>query len=149
VVADELIADLVADAVAYAEKYEEKREWWQESLDAADEFHDARYWMMEARGGQRAYSEAIAALQPENHNVLVDSYRNDDDTVDVRAFMAWLSDAASSAHDRSRDGMNRNPQADEAESAYTSILSLLRDDYGVGWPRLDDVGGNPLECDLP
>jgi hypothetical protein len=147
--ADELLTRLVVDSANYGEQYEEKRQWWSESLDHCDEWHEARYWMQEARGGQRAYSEAIAALQPEAHALLVDCYRNNDGTVDVRGYMAWLSKRATEAHERSGSVPGRNPQADEAESAYTSILSTIRDGYGVGWPRLDDVGGNPLECDLP
>lgn len=61
---------------------------------------------------------------------------------------AWLSGLADDAHDRTC-GSRRNPVADEAETAFTAILSMLRDNYGVGWPRLDGVGGNPLEVDLP
>lgn len=147
--ANELLADLVEEAASYAEEYEEKRRWWMESLDHCDEWHEARYWMREARGGQRAYSEAIAALQPESHALVVDCHRNEDGTVDVREYMAWLSKCATEAHERSGSVPGQNPQADEAESAYTRILSTIRDDYGVGWPRLDDLGGNPLECDLP
>jgi hypothetical protein len=146
--ADELLENLVTEAVEYAEDYEEKRRWWTESLETAQECHEARRWMQQARGGQRAYSETIAALHPENHCPLVDSYRNDDGSVDVRGLLRWLSNCAESAHER-RGTLNRNPQAGEAEHAYTRIISTLREEYGIGWPRLDDVGGNPLECDLP
>jgi hypothetical protein len=146
--ADDLLAELAADAAAYGGDYKEKRQWWADSLETPEPFYAAEQWMLQASGGRRAYSEAIAALQPEAHSVPVDCYRNDDGTVDVRGYMRWLSECADAAHDRG--GVpGTNPQANEAETAYSRILSTLRDDYGVGWPRLDDLGGNPLECDLP
>lgn len=145
--ANELLEDLAKRAAEYGENYEENRQWWRES-PAYDEWHEARYWMQEARGGQRAYSEAIAAIQP-GETWRAGRFRNDDGTVDVRAFMAWLSDAASEAHERSHGDYTETRQADERETALVAVLSLLRDDYGVGWPRLDDIGGNPVEADLP
>lgn len=140
--ADELLADLAEGAASYGEDYEEKRSWWRES-PTYDPFTEARYWMLEARGGQRAYSMTIPTIQPGGR------FRNGDGTVDVRGLMRWLSNRADSAHDDSHGPYTETRQADEAETAFASILSLLRDDYGVGWPRLDDVGGTPRECDLP
>lgn len=141
--ADELLAELADDAAAYGEKYEEKRRWWTESLDTPTEFRDARYWMLEARGGQRAYSEAIAELQPGGR------YRNADGTVDVRGYLRWLSQLASDAHERSHGSYTKTRQPDEAETAYVSVISTIRNEFGVGWPRLDDVGGNPIPEDQP
>jgi len=146
--ADELLADLAADAAAHGRDYQEKRGWWDDSLGTHSEFHEARIWMLEARGAQRAYAKTIASLQPEHHSLTVDTYRTDDGAVDVRGLMRWLSEQADAAHERA-GAVGERPQADAAETAYARILSTLRDDYGVGWPRLDDLGGNPLECDLP
>jgi hypothetical protein len=145
--ADELLADLAERAAEYGHEYEEKRELWQESLDTSDLWQQANYWMQEARGGQRAYSEAIAALQPEHHSVLVTTYRTDDGTVDVRGYMRWLSNLAEDAYERAGSSVS-NPAANESETAYCKILSLLREEYGVGHPRFDDLGG-VLEGDLP
>ena len=146
--AADLLADLAADAAAHGRDYEEKRGWWDDSLGTHSPFHEARIWMLNARGAQRAYSKAIASLQPEQHTLSVETYRNADGTVDVRGLMRWLRTEADAAHDRA-GVVGENPQADAAETAYAQILSTLRDDYEVGWPRLDDVGGNPLECDQP
>lgn len=146
--AADLLADLATDAAAHGRDYEEKRGWWDDSLGTHSEFYNARIWMLEARGAQRAYAKAIASLQPEQHSLGVDTYRTADGTVDVGGLMRWLRREAEAAHDRA-GAVGENPQADAAETAYAQILSTLRDDYGVGWPRLDDLGGNPLECDLP
>lgn len=141
--ADELLADLAERAAEYGLDYEEKNRWWRESLESGvGEFVEARYWKLEARGGQRAYSEAIAAIQPGGR------FR-DGAHVDVRGFMSWLIRMADDYHGRSHGGYTSTRQPDEAETACSRMLSLLRDDYGVGWPRLDDVGGTPLEEDLP
>jgi len=147
--ADELLAELVEQAQQYAEDYEEKRQWWYESLDGLDEWLEARHWMEEARGGLEATGEAIAALQPESHSIHVQNCRDEDGTVDVREFLSWLSDESSAAHNRSYGPYTETRHADEAESAYVSVISTVRDDYGVGRPRLDDLGGTPLECDMP
>lgn len=141
--ADELLADLADDAADYGEDYEEKRSWWHDSFRATEEFHEARYWMLEAVGGRRAYRDALTRIQPGGR------FRNGDGKIDVRGYMRWLSNKADHAHEDSRGPYTETRQASEAESAYVSILSTLRDDYGVGWPRLDDIGGNPIEVDLP
>jgi len=140
--ADELLVDLAERAAEYGHDYEEKRQWWRESLDTVDEWHDARYWMLEARGGQRAYRDVLATLQPGGR------FRTDDGTVDVRAFMRWVSQRADAAHDDRHGTHGETRQADEAESAFARVLAVLRDDYGVGWPRIDDLGG-VVEADLP
>jgi len=147
--ADELLADLVEQAQDYAEDHTEKREWWHDSFDSATEWTEARYWMLEALGGLEATDQAIAALQPGAHTIHAPNCRNDDGTVDVRAFLRWLGDESDAAHERSYGDYTETRQADEAETAYCRIMSTVRDDYRVGWPRLDDVGGNPLEADLP
>jgi|GEM_PF-4782486 len=147
--ADELLADLVEQAQDYAEDHSEKREWWHDSFDTTAEWTEARYWMQEALGGRKATSEAIAALQPEAHTIHAPNCRNDDGTVDVRAFLRWLSEEADAEHERSYGDYTETRQADEAETAYCRIMSTVRNDYGVGWPRLDDVGGTPLEADMP
>lgn len=142
IAADELLSDLATKAAEYGEEYEEKRQWWTGSFDDRREWLDAKYWMLEARGGQRAYSEALAKLQPGGR------CRNDDGTVDVRNFMRYLSRAADDCHDRSSGGYQNTRQADEGETANAKMLSLLRDEYGVGWPRFDDLGG-VLDEDMP
>lgn len=147
IAADELLSDLAALAAEYGEQYEEYRRWWQGSLDHHTEFTDARYWMLEQAGGQEALSKTIATLQPESNPRV--NFRNDDGSVDVRGLMRWLSERGDRAHERSYGDYTKTRQADEAETAYASVLSQLRDDYGVGWPRLSDVSGTPLEEDLP
>jgi hypothetical protein len=140
--ADELLADLAKRAADYAHDHDEKRRWWRESFDMVSEFHDARYWMLEALGGRRAYQYAMVELQPGGR------YRNDDGTVDVRGFMSWLSDLSEEAHEAARGDYTTTREADEAETAYVKMQSVLRDDYDVGWPRFDEVGG-VRERDLP
>lgn len=143
IAAADVLNAFAADAADYAHDHDEKRRRWRESFDMASEFHDARYWMLEALGGRRAYHDAMIELQSGGR------FRNEDGTVKLRGFMAWLSDRAESAHERSHGDYTETRQADEAETAYTEMLSTLRDEFGVGWPRLDDLGGNPLECDMP
>lgn len=145
--ADELIADLVEMSQDYAEKHDKHRRQYRESLDTFNPWHDARYWTLEALGGLRATSEAIASLQPEAHSPLITTYRNDDGTVDVRALMQWLDQQSTETNERRNGPYSKTRQASEAHSAIASVISLLRDDYGVGWPRFDDLGGE-LECDL-
>lgn len=140
--ADKLLRRFAAHAADYAYDHDEKRQWYQESLDMLTAHHDARLWMLEALGGRRAFREAMVTLQPGGR------FRNDDDTVAVRSFMAWLSERAEVAHKRSYGPYAETRQADEAETAYTRMLSILRDDFGVGWPRMDEVGG-VKEGDLP
>ena len=146
--ASDLLVDLADGAAKYGQKHEEYREMWMESLDTFEEFYDARYWMLEAVGGRRAYSNAIAVLQP-GETWRAGRYLNDDGTVDVRGYMKWLSQQSSEAHEASHGPFTETRQADEAASAFARILSTLRDDYGIGWPRLDDLGGNPLPVDMP
>jgi len=141
--ADELLARLADDAASYGADYEEKRQWWRESLTYSDEWTEARYWMFEARGGQRALSETLAKLQPGGE------FRNDDGTVAVRGLLRWLSRRADSAHDRSHGPYTETRHADEAETAFASAISTVRNEWPVGWPRLDDIGGNPIQEDLP
>ena len=143
ITADELLTELADLAREYAADHDEKRQWWRESFDMVSEFTEARYWMLEALGGRRAVADAMVQIQRGGES------RNTDGTVNVRAFMRYCSDQADRAHERSYGDYTETRQADEAETAYCRILSLIRDDYGVGWPRLDDLGGNPLKCDLP
>lgn len=147
--ADELLADLAVQAAAYAEQVEKYGRWWRESLEYGSEHTEARVWLLESKAGLRAYSEVLATLQPESARRK--RFRNEDGTVDVRGLMKWVSQLADEAHERRHEHTKheRSVQASEAESAYTRILSTLRDEYGIGWPRLDDLGGNPLEEDLP
>ena len=141
--ADELLADFAEDAAQYGEKFEYAREKWQESLNYAEPFHDARFWMLEAIGGRRAYSKTIAKLQPGGR------FRNDDDTVNVRGLLRWLSNRSEETNEARHGDYAKTRGSSEAHSAYSSIISTVRSDYGVGWPRLDDLGGTALECDLP
>lgn len=147
--ADELLADLADRAAEYAEDYAEKDRWWRESLDYATEHTEARYWALEALGGRTAYARVIATLQPENNLPALHCFLEKDGTVAVRDLMSWLSNRQQAAHDDAHGPYTETRQASEAASAYAKILSLIRDDYGVGWPRLDDVSGTPLESDLP
>jgi hypothetical protein len=141
--ADELLSDIANMAAGYGTEYEENRR----SAEELAPFPEARRWMLEARGGQRALSDVVAALQPENHGVGLPTFRRQDDTVDVRELMKWLSRESDATNDR-RNTSRYNHQASEAHSAYCKVTSLLRDDYGVGWPRIDELGG-VMECDLP
>jgi len=97
---------------------------------------------VEERKAVRAYATALAMLQPEHYGATVPrgEFVADDGTVNVREFMREISELGDAAYERG---------AREAESAYASVTSLLRNDYGIGWPRLDDLGGNPIEEDLP
>lgn len=146
--ADELLETLAEDAAHYGEDYEEKRRWWFDSFEAVADFPEARIWMLEARAAQEAYSEVLAALQPESRSYKC--FREEDGSVDVRGLMSWVSEKGDQAHERrnQRSKHALSAQASKAESAYSSILSTLRDDFGVGWPRLD-VGGNPIPEDQP
>jgi hypothetical protein len=147
--ADELLADLVEMAQDAAETRDFHREVWREELERGYDIDHA--WERNVRaqtGFLTALGRAIAALQPENHDMWVSCFRNSDGTVDVRGYLRWLSAEA----DRSNEVVNEcgdAPRANKMESGFCRVMSLVRDDYGVGWPRLDDLGGNPLECDLP
>lgn len=143
IAAADVLNAFAADAADYAHDHDEKRQLWRDSCDMPSEFHEARYWMLEALGGRRAYHNAMIELQPGG------KFRNEDETVALREFMAWISERAEAAHQRAYGGYTETRQADEAETAYTQMLSTLRDEFGVGWPRLDDTGGNPLDCDMP
>ncbi len=146
--ADELLADLVAMAQDAAENRDEKREWYRDELERGFDIHPQYdYWVREQTGLLTALGRAIAALQPEQHDVLVDGVREDDGTVDVRAYMRWLSNEADSAHEVVEERRDA-PRASNMETGYSRVISLLRDDYGVGWPRIDDLGG-VVEADLP
>lgn len=140
--ADELLADYAERAAHYGEKYTYARERWEESPDY-DPFWDAKYWMLEAAGGRRAFAATMVKLQPGGR------FRNEDGTVDVRGIMRWLSARADECQQDSRGDFTETRQADEARSAFTKMLSILRNDYGVGWPRLDDLSGTPIGEDLP
>jgi hypothetical protein len=146
---DDVLADLVEMAQDAAERRDEYRQWHRRELERGYDINPQyEYWVREQTGLLTALGRAIAALQPEQHHVLVDGCRQADGTVAVRDYMRWLSDAADGAHqvvNEKRDA----PRASKMETGYSRVLSVLRDDYGIGWPRLDDVGGNPLECDLP
>ncbi|MGQ3723495.1 hypothetical protein [Natrialba aegyptia] len=146
--ADELLADLAMIAAEYAADYAEKDRWWRDSLETFEEHTEARYWSLEAMGGRIAVAEAMRKLHAETKYGSTGRFHNADGTVAVREFMAWLSQRADDAHERSHGPYTETRQADEAETAYAKIISLLRDEYDVGWPRFDDLGG-VLECDLP
>jgi hypothetical protein len=106
-----------------------------------DDWCGYRQWMQEHRRKMRAYATAIAMLQPGRYNVLVPRGAFvGDETVNLREYMREISRLGDEAHDRGDR---------EAESAYAKVNSLLRNEYDVGWPRLDELGGNPLEEDLP
>lgn len=137
VAADELLADLAEKAASSAREHAYHAQSWRE-----DDWWQYREWMQNDRKKMRAYATTIAMLQPESHGATVPlgEFVADDGTVNVREFMREVSRLGDQAHDRG---------SREAESAYARITSLLRNEYGVGWPRLDDLGGNPLEEDLP
>lgn len=139
---DELLADLAEVSAGYGEEVVENRQSWRRSWDWATEFTDAKYWMLEAIGGRRAYADIIAEIQPGGR------FRNDDGTVDVRALMTALDHKSTTTNEDRNGPYTETRQASEAHTAYSRIISTLRDDYGVGWPRFDDLGG-VLECDMP
>lgn len=146
--ADDLLESLAALAADYASDHAEKDCWWRESLDMATEHTEARYWALEALGGRHAVAATMVELQGQTKHGRAGRYRNADGTVDVRGFMASVSRLGDEAHERAQGPYAETRQADEAETAYSKVLSLLRDEYGVGWPRMGEHG-NPLECDLP
>ncbi len=133
----ELLADLAEKAANTARRHASNARNWQE-----DDWWQYRQWMQQDWKKMRAYSTAIAMLQTGNHGTAVPrgEFVAEDGTVNVREYMSEISRLGESAHNRG---------AHEAESAYARVTSLLRNEYGVGWPRLDDLGGNPLEEDLP
>ena len=141
--ADALLADLAEHAAEYGQQYEDHRRTWEDSFDYATPFYDAKYWMLEAVGGRRAYADTLARLQADGR------FRARDGTVRVRALLRWLGERSEQTNEARNGDYTDTRQASEAHSAYASIISTLRDEYGVGWPRLDDLGGSPLECDLP
>lgn len=134
---DELLADLAKKAASSAREHAYHARHWRD-----DDWWQYRQWMQEERKTMKAYATAIAMLQPESHGVTVPrgEFVADDGTVNVRKFMREISRLGDDAHDR---------DAREAESAYAKVNSLLRNEYDIGWPRLDDLGGIPLEEDLP
>jgi hypothetical protein len=140
--ADELLADLAEDAAGYGKEVIENRKSWRESWGWATEFKEAKYWMLEAIGGRRAYADIMVELQPNGR------FRNNDGTVDVRGLLKSLSRASNTTNEDRNGRYENTRQASEAHSAYSRIISTLRNDYGIGWPRSDDLGGR-LECDMP
>ena len=135
------IAEKAADRAekhAYDQKLMRDDPWWDEP----------RYWALEEWGAMKAYAECLALLQPENALLAQDSLVNDDGTVQVREFMRVVSHWSDEAHENSYGPYTETRQADKAETAYARVLSLVRDDYGIGWPRIDDLGG-VVEADLP
>ena len=135
--ADELLADLAEKAAQSARDHAYHARCWRD-----DDWWQYREWMQEERKKMTAYARAIAMLQPERHSHTVPrgEFVAEDGTVNVREFMRAASRLGDDAHDRG---------SRPAESAYAKVDSLLRNEYGIGWPRLDDLGGNPLEEDLP
>lgn len=137
--AGELIADLAEEAASHDEEYAYHAE-----CNREDDWWQYQQWMLEEKAAMRAYATAIAMLQPESHGATVPRGEFvEDGLVKVREFMREISRLGDEAHDRD------SVQADSAESVYACVTSLLRNEYGIGWPRLDDLGGNPLEEDLP
>lgn len=144
--ADELLVDIAEKAANHGKRMAEYRRY-----DIEEGFVPGRppgqlSWYarqaLEEKKAVRAYGTAIAMLQPGWHDARVPSgeFVAGDGTVNVREYMREISRLGDAAHDRG---------AREAESAYAKVTSLLRNEYGVGWPRLDDLGGNPLQEDLP
>lgn len=135
--ADELLDDLAEKAASKAREHAYCRRNWQK-----DGWWQYRQWMKEHRREIKAYATAIAMLHPESHDAAIPlgEFVADDGTVNVREYMREISRLGDDAHDRG----NR-----DAEHGYAKVTSLLRNEYGIGWPRLDELGGNPLEEDLP
>lgn len=147
--AAELRQDLAARAAKHAEKateyrrdgreWEESGGWWGRPPGQLSQY--AR-WELEEMAAADAYGHALAKLQP------ADRFRNrhryvEDGQVKVREFMRMLHTNVEETNDR-RHG---DYQASARHSAYAKVLSLLRNEYGVGWPRLDDLGGTPIPED--
>jgi len=147
--ADELLEDLMEMAQDAAETRDFHRQCWREELERGYDIDHT--WERSTRaqtGFLTALGRAIAALQPENHDMLVSCFRDADGTVDVRGYLRWLKTEADRYHEIVNDRPGA-PRASKMESGFSRVISLVRNDYGVGWPRLDDLGGNALECDLP
>jgi len=150
--ADELLADLAERAGEHYDRMNERerhhREYVQTDLSRdPTKLSRAQLDALESLGALEAYSNAIAMLQPESEHWK--NFRGGDG-VDVRGFMKEMSRLCDREDDeRNKRAYRENRQAQGAHSAYAKIISVLRDDYGVGWPRLDDVSGTALEEDLP
>lgn len=150
--ADDLLETLAERAAEHARKmYKHRRDhreydmWWEREPGQLSQY---MLWELEELGALRSYSLTITHLQPEASHSWRCEYRNDDGTVDVRGLMQWLERESERAHEDSYGPHSETRQADAAETAFAKILSLLRDEYGVGWPRFDELGG-VLEGDLP
>lgn len=142
--ASELIEDIAAKAETHGERLAEYRRYDREEGvifgRPAGQLSQYQRWALEEKKTVRAYGTAIAMLQPESHDVSVPSGEFvEDGVVNVREYLREISRLGDRAHDRG---------ARDAESAYAQVASLVRDEYGVGWPRIDDLGG-VVEADLP
>lgn len=140
--ADALLRDLAEDAKHYGKKYEYGRKRWRQSLSSPTPFQEARYWMLEATGGRRAYSNTLTKLQSGGR------FRKENGTVDVSGLLHWLNNRSKETNKARNGDYTETRQPSGAHSAYRSITSTIRSDYEVGWPRLDGEG-NPLKSDLP
>lgn len=126
--ADELLVDLAKVAAGYGEEVVENRKSWRRSWNWNTEFHEAKYWMLEAIGGRRAFADIMINIQPNGR------FRNNDGTVDVHRMMQALDHKSTTTNEDRNGPYTETRQASGAHSAYCRIISTLRDDYGIGWP---------------
>ena len=149
--ADELAADIAALSARRARKAAEyNRDARNEpvSLDREPgQLTQYQRWAIKEEAARMAFANVIAMLQPADKYGPNSRYV-DDGLVKVRALLRELSRRGSETNER-RNGYDINSQqAGEEHSAYAKVISLIREDYAVGWPRFDDIGGR-LQEDLP
>ena len=104
-------------------------------------------WAVKEEAAMMAFGNVIAMLHPADKYGKNTRYV-DNGSVKVRALLRELSRRCSETNER-RNGYDINSQqAGEEHSAYAKVISLIREEYAVGWPRFNDVGGR-LQEDLP
>jgi len=151
--AAELREDLAELSAKHAKRAEEYRRWDREHFEYAlpdqlpppGDLTEFGYDALEQSGRVRAFGDAIAKLQPAGRT----RYLNDDGTVRVREFMRWLKRRGDAAHEDRYGPWKETRGASGAESAYAKALSVIRNEYGVGWPRLDEVSATAIPEDEP
>lgn len=141
-------SDLLEDIAGRCAQHARQHAYHRRTIQDDPTWKEPQIWEAEEHSAMNAYWNALIKLQPTGA-ASAGRFLNDDGTVDVRGYMLWLSDRADAAHQDAGTFTTSQMMARKAEHAYSKTLSIIREDHGVGWPRLDELGGNPLEEDLP
>jgi len=112
------------------------------------ELTEYQRWALVEESAMWAFADVIAMLQPADKSGPNTRYV-DDGSVKVRDLLRALSRRSTEANERRNGYDTSSKQAREAHHAYSKVISLIRNDYAVGWPRLDDIGGTPIPEDKP